>query len=119
VAQLLPGAGLNPASERLHRRTEFDNRVADPAGVGSGSIGGNMLSITHLATILTEGRRQKRGLAGGSSMAAPLEDPQLADARGLAPTDYVREHARILPLRSETVNCKGDSSWMNAPLSSS
>jgi hypothetical protein len=34
-----------------------------------------------------EGRRRKRGLAGGSHMAAPVEDPELADARALAPTD--------------------------------
>jgi hypothetical protein len=49
---------------------------------------------TPLGSILMEGRRQKRGLAGGSHMAAPLEDSELADARALALTDDVRGRAR-------------------------
>jgi hypothetical protein len=41
-----------------------------------------------------EGRRQERGLAGGSHMAAPLADSELVDPRALAPTDHMRERAR-------------------------
>ena len=42
----------------------------------------------HAARVDTHGREAtKRGLAGGSHMAAPLADSELADARALAPTE--------------------------------